>query len=147
MLRRSYHDSYEDYDVYYYWIDTLKAGTTVLTFQAKIGEGQWEEKTMTVKALKYVNPCKTFKVGKRSFVKKYNSKVDYKTSKKVSGKLVITPKTGWKITSIEKYIRKQSTYKTIKNKRKVTLAKGDEIRVEFMKKSTGAWEFITLERK
>ena len=148
LVRREYGDPEEgpigggDYAV-----EILKAGTTVLTFQARINEGQREEKTMTVKVLKYTNPCKTFKVGKRSYLKRYNSKIEYRASKKVSGKLVITPKTGWKIISIRKYIGKQSIYKTIKNNRKVTLAKGDLIDVRLQKKGTGMKVFLTLERK
>lgn len=147
LVKNAYIDEDDGTVEYYYHLQGLKVGTTVLTFQVRLGEGPWEEKTMTVNVVKYVNPFKTLKVGKKSYVKKFNSKVEYKTSKKVSGKLVITPKTGWKINSIEKYIAKEYTYKTIKNKKKVTLAKGDELRVELKKKGTDIIVFLLLERK
>ena len=72
-------------------------------------------------AEKYVNPAKTFKIGKKNYVKKFKKAEQYwKNSKKISGKLVVKAKKGWKITKIRK-AGYNITPKKIKNGKKVTL--------------------------
>ena len=147
LVKNAYIDEDDGTVEYYYHLQGLKVGTTVLTFQVRLGEGPWEEKIMTVNVVKYVNPFKTLKVGKKSYVKKFNSKVEYKTSKKVSGKLVITPKKGWQLIELRKYIHKKSQYINIKNKKKVKLAKKDDLQIRLWKKGTDIVITYTLTRK
>ena len=109
----------EDYGLY---AIIKKAGTTTITLVAT-PKGSKEEQTYKIKVVaeKYVNPLKTFKIGKKNYVKGLNkSEVCIKNTKKISGKLVVKAKKGWKITKIQKtgYNIKP---KKIKNGKKVTI--------------------------
>lgn len=134
-------------DYNFYELRGHKVGSATLTFYAKAGEaGSWQMVTMNVKVVKYVRPVKTFKVGKKSYTGKFKYKDYYYSKKKVSGKLVVAPIKGWKITSIYKYTNKTDTFKKIKNKTKVTLKSGDAIEVSIKKKGTGRYEYLYLGR-
>ncbi len=100
----------------------LKPGKTTIHVYAK-EKGTKEYRYFDVKfiAEKYINPAKTFKIGKKNYVKKFKKAEQYwKNSKKISGKLVVKAKKGWKITKIRK-AGYNITPKKIKNGKKVTL--------------------------
>ena len=139
------HDTYDGNG--YYYIKTKKTGKATLTFKAKApGEDKWTKATIKVKVYKWERPVKTFKIGSKSYKKKFNKKSVYGTSKKVSGKLVIKAKKGWKIDFMEKYDSENNKFVKIKNKQKVTLKKGDDIYVNFKKKGADRYEYIDLYR-
>lgn len=131
----------------YYYLKTKKPGKATLTFYGTLpGSGTSDQKTVKVTVYKWVKPCKTFKVGSKSYSKKFNKKSQYGTPKKISGKLVVKAKKGWKITYMSKYISKKDKVVNVKNKRKITLKKGDDLYVEFKKKGTQRYEYVLLYR-
>ena len=102
-----------------------KPGATTITLVAT-PKGSDKEQTFNIKfnSVKYVNALKTIKIGKKNYVKKLNKVDSYlKKTSKLSGKLVVKAKKGWKITKIEKCWMYSSSYKMekIKNGKKVTL--------------------------
>lgn len=141
-------DDYDYNDGYgSYFVVTKKPGKATLTFDAKASDSDiWVSKTVKVTVNKWVKPCKTFKIGKKNYAKKFKKNNWGKVYKKASGKLVIKPKKGWKIVSIEKWIDKKQKTKKIKNKKKVKLALYDEIIVNFKKKGKDVYEYIVLTR-
>lgn len=146
VARLVYEPGEEGYPGYYY-LKTKKPGKATLTFYGALpGSGTSDQMTLKVTVYKWVKPCKTFKVGSKSYSKKFNNKNYYGASKKVSGKLVVKARKGWKITYIGKFIDKKNKMVRIKNKRKVTLKKYDEIYVEFKKKGTQRYEYVVLYR-
>lgn len=102
-----------------------KPGSTTITLVAT-PRGSEEEQTFNIKfnSVKYANALKSIKIGKKEYVKKLNKVDSYlKKTGKLSGKLVVKAKKGWKVTKIEKVWMYSSNYKmkTIKNGKKVTL--------------------------
>ena len=134
------------YDVnYYYYILTDKAGKATVSFKAKYtGSENWTDITLEVKSTKYVRPCKSIKVGKKNYTKKFNNSSLFYSKKKISGKVNVTPAKGWKITGIWYYKFKKDKEKRIKNKTKITLNNGDYLYVEFKKK--GVYEYVVIYR-
>ena len=131
-----YDSKYQEYDVW-----TSKPGTATLTFQAKAPESSvWVDATLIVNSNKYVRPCKTFKIGKKNYTKKFTNKAYFSSKKKVSGKLVIKPAKGWKIKEIQKVNFKTYKSKKVKNKSKITMKKNDYLFVSF--KKNGVWEYL-----
>ncbi|MBQ8986550.1 MAG: hypothetical protein IJ100_04810, partial [Lachnospiraceae bacterium] len=131
----------------YYLIKSKKPGSATLTFQAKNPDADsYVTKTVKVKVIKFVNPVKTFKIGKKSYAKKYSGKPYYNFKKKVSGKVKIKAKKGWKIIGIYFYDHSKNKNKKIKNGKKVTFSKYDGIQVCFKKKGKNIYEWIYLDR-
>ena len=128
------------------FLEVKKAGTSTLTIKVTDKSGHVHKYKSTVKVYKYKNAFKSFKIGKkqlRTKFKKYtNAWFDY--GKLKSGKINITPASGWKLVSIkyEAYIGDKHYKKTIKNKSKINLDKnGDyEITVKMKNKKTGLKE-------
>ena len=88
-----------------YYVKTTKPGKAKLEFwAAPPGAAIAGYMTVDVTVYKWLKHCTTFKVGSTSYVKKFNNKYYYGSSKKVSGKLYIKARSGWKITYIGKYI-------------------------------------------
>lgn len=107
------------------YVVAKKAGTTTISLVATAA-GCTEEQTYQFEfsARKYVNPLKTIKIGKTNYAKKFNKISAFaKKGKKLSGKLTVKVKKGWKIKKIQRVNMNQAyyTFKTIKNNRKVTL--------------------------
>ena len=131
----------------YYLVKANKPGTAKLSFfAAPPGAAVAGYMEVNVTVYKWLKPCTTFKVGSTSYVKKFNNKYYYGSSKKVSGKLYIKARSGWKITYIGKYINSKGKLVRIKNKSKVTLKKNDQIHVQFRKKGTDRYELVLLYR-
>lgn len=104
------------YGVNEFYITPKKAGKTKVTFQYK-------KKTYTISVqVKYwENPCKTFQIGKTNYSQYFNTSNQYSLSqqnKKITGKINIVPKKGWKLESINVCGKK------VKNKSKVTIRGG-----------------------
>lgn len=76
-----------------------KAGSTTITFT--YGGKTWKSK---INVSKWESPCKTFKVGRRDYSKYFEkaSKYDLCGEKSVTSKVQIVPKSGWKLTKIER---------------------------------------------
>ncbi|MBQ9015095.1 MAG: hypothetical protein IJ109_03145 [Firmicutes bacterium] len=130
-----------------YQIKSKKPGTTTLTFQAKDANAEnYVTKTVKVKVVKFVNPAKTFKIGSKNYAKKYNGKPYYNIKKKVSGKVNVKAKKGWKVDSIYFYDESKGKSKKIKNGKKVTFDKFDGVQVCFKKKGKNLYEWIYIDR-
>lgn len=130
-----------------YEIKSKKPGKTTLTFQAKNPDADsYVTKTVKVKVVKFVYPGKVFKVGKKSFVKKYKGKPYYYVSKKLSGKVKVKAKKGWKVDGIYFYDSSKDKSKKIKNGKKVKFDKYDSLSVCFKKKGTNLCVWTYLDR-
>ena len=105
----------------YIVLETKKAGTSKVTFEAKVGKKKYKY-TSTVKVVKYENPLKTFKVGSKNYLSKLKStSVPRMVGAPVKGKLNIAAKKGWKITSMEVYESHTGKRRKIKNKANINL--------------------------
>ena len=89
-----------------------KPGKAKLTYKFK-----GKKHTVTFIVKKYKNPLKTFKIGKKNILSKFN-KVYYEVAPaNCTGELKVKAKSGWKITKIKKYTG--SAAKRIKNGSKI----------------------------
>lgn len=96
--------------------------------KAKITYNRGGKKTINLVVVKYVNPVKSFTVGKTQLASRFDIKAMEEVGNgtrtasapvdKFTGKLKITPKAGWKVVSIYYYGSKGQ--KTIKNNTKVS---------------------------
>lgn len=75
------------------------------------------------KVVKYRNPFKTIKVGKKNFKNKYNKTYIYLQPKAISGKLNIKVKKGYKIQKITRNADFNQMIKKIKNGKKYNFNK------------------------
>ena len=129
-----------------YGIYTTKAGKATVTFKAIApGSATYVDWAIDVKVTKYANPCKSFKIGKKNYVKKFKKQYWFLAPKKISGKLVIKPAKGWKMTGIEKYTDKAGTWKKVKNKKKIKLVKNDSVLAHFKKKDIHEMVLIQID--
>lgn len=126
---------------------TAKApGTTKITTTVTC-KGKKSTKVTTLKVVKWSNPVKTFKVGKKSFASKYKN-ADYYYSGAVStGKLNVKGASGWKVTYIGYAASGNAKCKTIKNGTKVGFKKGSTsyVKVCLVNKKIGDREEIILQ--
>lgn len=127
-----------------------KPGKAKVTFQ--YGKKKY---TITVQVKSWENPCKTFKIGKKNYVKNFNASRRYylsKQNKDITGTINIVPQKGWKINEI--YVFGMGS---VKNKSKVTIhggryTDGDPsiatyyyVRADFCNKKTGEIVSLILE--
>lgn len=145
-----------DYDTIGY-VKLLKPGKTVVTVEITTQEYDEdgdlcdikEQRTFTVNSIKYRNPVKKLKVGKKSYKSKFKYKDSYqcKKSKKVRNKkLVIKPAKGWKIKSIRlEYAAGDGVgEKSLKNKKRFSSPKNGEIIIKMYNKKLGIKEELFL---
>ena len=129
-----------------YLIKTKKAGSATLTFNAApYGTGDWVQTSVNVISRKWVRPCATFKIGSKYYTKKFTNKFYYSISKKVSGKLYVKARKGWKLINITKSSKKTYEQKDLKNRQKVTLTKRYCLIVSFKKKGTDIHRYVYLD--
>lgn len=127
----------------FFEVNPVSEGTTKVTFN-------YEGKKLStkVKVVKYENPCKTFKVGKKNFAKNFKKTNGYlwgNHKKDITAKIEIAPKSGWKLVKI---IRSADWKMTkVKNKSKVQFTKdfkGFGIIAYFKNKKTKVVEKVWL---
>ena len=84
------------------YISIKGPGKATLTAVAKKAGGKYKTYKIKVTVEEYTNPLKTFKIGAKSYKKKFNDKISVGTMSKktLSGKLNIKPAKGFKITKI-----------------------------------------------
>ena len=131
--------AFKEEDGYLYVILKKAGKTTIHLVATPVGSSEAKTYDINVKVEKYVNPLKTFKIGKKNYAKKFK-KDDFwmVDKKKVSGKLKLKAAKGWKIVSIQKQIDSDlMTVTKIKNNKKVTLKRGQSIYVNCKNKKSG----------
>lgn len=142
-VARPYIDKTGKIRVYFF----KKPGKAVISF--KVGN-QTLKSTVTVKP--YSNPLKTFKVGKKNFVSKFNTTTEYnyfRTSDLKNQKVSIQAAKNWKISSIEmKY--GSGSYKVSSRKTKTNFSKkvtfdGDADYIIITLYHTKTKAYVTLE--
>ena len=104
----------------------------------------YKGKTHKVKVIvkKYVNPCKSVKVGGTNVTSELNV-LDVTPAKKLAKrKLKVVPKSGWKVTGITCSLS-NGKEKTVKNGAKLS-AKCQEVYVSLVKTKTGQPQTITI---
>ena len=113
-----------------------KAGTAKITMKGKKGNKAKKYKC-TVKVVKYKNPVKKFKIGKKDYTSKLNKPV-YQDAwaamkvKKGKAKISIKPKNGWKVKKIRYWWEQFDAEgnlvnqfdKKVKNNSKIAIKKG-----------------------
>lgn len=90
-----------------------KIGKAKITF---LYEGKNFTSTVTVR--KWTNPCKTFKIGNLNLMSYFKASgwyYDRNMKRNIRGKIMIQPKSGWKLMKIE------NNGKTVKNKSMISL--------------------------
>lgn len=113
-----------------------KPGKSRVTFQYA---GKKFSTKVTIK--NYANPCKSFKVGKKDYAKKFDKTFEYgkKGYEKGKAKVSITPKKGWKIISM--YAGQGETNGAIQIKNNTVVDMDDPLAVRvganFKNKKTG----------
>ena len=121
-----------------------KAGTTKVTF--KYGKKTF---SMKVTVQKWVNPCKTLKLGNKNYASKFKNDQYYwfsKPSKTKKVKLSVKANKGWTLKSITYNNGSSPSYKKIKNNSTIKLPsnKNTYISVLFCNKKTGELVHISL---
>lgn len=119
-------------------------GTTKVTFQ-------YAKKKLTTKitVVKWANPCKEFKIGKKNYAKNFEKSGHYNLNqqkKDKNEKIKIVPKKGWKLSKIERFTM-ESPAKKVKNNSKVNLTTkgtGTGIYVYFKNTKTGKMRKLYL---
>ncbi len=114
-----------------------KAGTAKLTISIKKGKKTKRYKS-TVKVVKYQNPAKKFKIGKKSYTAKLKKPAfkDFWAEMKVKkgkAKISIKPKKDWKVKKIRYWWEQfdadgdlvKRSDKKVKNNSKITIYKGE----------------------
>ena len=126
-------------------LTTKKAGTTTITFKAKIGSKYQKYKTK-VTVTKYTSPLKSFKIGGTNLTSRSN-KVDVFNlggKKTVKGKLALKLNKNWEITSVN-FVNANNKWKWNMNKKgTVTLKKNCQLFINCRNKKTGARETIDV---
>lgn len=141
-ILKAYRDSNNKYLI---WFKPKKAGTTKVTF--KYGKKTFSTK---VTVQKWVNPCKTLKLGNKNYASEFKNAKHYwsnwssKPSKTKKVKLSVKANKGWTLKSIS--YGNGSTSKQIKNNSTIKLSsnKNAYIYVCFCNKKTGELVDITL---
>ena len=112
----------------YLSIKAKKAVKGKLSFTAAF-KGKKQNYKVTVTAVKYKNPFKSFKIGKTDYAKKFNKDTTtFYLKKGVSGKLSIKMNKGFKLDKLWLF------EKVIKNNSKITLDEGSMISVSYFNK-------------
>ena len=122
-----------------------KPGKATITFKVKVGNKTYSYKCK-VTVHDYENPFKSLKIGKTNYASEF-SYMDYyslKGRKNLKGKLAITTNKNWKIERIEIYDNTSPSSKRVKNKKVITLKKGQTLWVTCRNKKTNAWAYATL---
>lgn len=120
------------------YILVRKAGSADLTIKAKkAGSGKYKKYKTTVTAYEYTNPFKTFKIGKKSYKKRYDSSLLYGTTGALKGKVTIKAAAGWKLVRIEKMGPGDDDFVKIENGSSVNIPQMGEVRVTMKHKASG----------
>ena len=93
--------------------------------------------------MKYSNPFKTFKIGKKNYASHYKGNTFTELEKPVKGKLKLSVKKGWKISKIYHYYGYEGK-KKIRNNKKIELNTADSVEVILQNKKYGASTTFTL---
>lgn len=139
-ILKAYRDPDRKYEI---WLKPKKAGTTKVTF--KYGKKTF---SMKVTVQKWVNPCKTLKLGNKNYASEFKNDQHCwfsKPSKTKKVKLSVKANKGWTLYSIS-YINGSSPYKYINNNSTIKLPsnKNTSISVCFCNKKTGDMANIYL---
>ncbi len=119
-----------------------KAGSTTVKFTLKKGSRSYSY-TWSLKVSKYTNPFKTFKIGSKSYVSKFNNTCTSILQTKVSGKFTYTLKSGWKVQKIRKYTEPDKNV-AVKKNQKITLNKGEGLILWMKNTKTGTVSIFEL---
>ena len=112
-----------------------KPGKATVTFDYKY-KGKTCHAKVKVKVYKYFNAIKSLKIGSKNYASKFKKDNYAYLKKKLTGKLKIKAKAGYKILDIYSYNRKDgSNFKTLKNGKKVTIKKGYALCIDLEKTS------------
>lgn len=131
------------------WINfnARKPGTAKLTITVKKGN-KIKKYTTKIKVVKYKNPVKVMKIGRKNVASKFKKQVSnasYRT-KATKAKLSIKPVSGWKLKEIRGYSAYPVDYKKLKNNRTFSVKKyGGVLEVDFYHVKTKVKETISLE--
>ncbi len=96
-------------------------------------EGTTKPYTFTFNIKKYVCPVSSIKIGNKNYASKLKYCGTYNIGKKVSGKLSVNPKSGWKIVDIGLDNWVSGKWTKIKNNKRVTLKPNTAIYVHMKK--------------
>ena len=120
------------------YILVKKAGSTDLKLKAKKkGADKYSTYKASVTVYEYTNPFKTYRIGKKSFKKRYDSSLLYGTSGVLKGKVTIKAAEGWKLVSISKMGPDDDDFIKIKNGSSVKIPQMGEVRVVMKHKASG----------
>ena len=117
---------YDKYTKDRIWFTAKKPGSATLTVKAEKSSGTKTYK-IKVKVIKYSNPFKSFKIGKKNITSKFKrtEAVNYRNKQTGSQRITVKMKPDWKIKRIEFYTNNEETddavAKTIKSGKKVNL--------------------------
>lgn len=120
----------KNYDNGALFMTANKTGTTEITVKVKTKSKTSTYKT-TVKVVKYKNPIKKIKIGKKNLTKKFNKSINYNCFDEIKKNDIISIKLkkGWKIKDIEwnysYYINGsyKTKYRKVKNGGKINIPK------------------------
>lgn len=123
-------------------VSPKRTGSTSVTF--KYGGKTWKSK---INVYKWENPCKTFKLEGKDYSGIFKNKNVYNQYRKknIKTKIQIVPKSGWKLSKIEKLHDGVST--TVKNNSTIELSlamTGSAVDAYFKNLATGVEEKLTL---
>lgn len=133
----------------YYTVRVKKAGKATITFKAKepnAGDETYVAKKITINSIKYLNVVKTFKIGKKNFKTKFKKEGYYWQKKKISGKLNVKVKKGWKIKGMWYGNYSTGKEKKVKNGKKITLKKNTYVSIWVKKNGKNINYYYTVGR-
>ena len=116
---------------YYIEIEPRKPGKASCSFKYTY-KGKTRKYTFSFNIQKYVCPVASFKIGSKNFTSAYKTDFKHNVTKKVSGKVSVKAKKGWKISNMS-FSDSKGNYKAIKNGTKVAISKNCMLYVTFTK--------------
>ena len=121
-----------------------KPGKATITFKATVGNKTYNYK-VKVKVIKYENPLKVLKIGKKDYAAKFAQEESYGLCKKnLEGKLAIKASPNWKIDSIHIWDYNKNKHIKVKNNKKISLKKEQSLCISVSNKKTGQWTVLNL---
>lgn len=128
----------------YIMVEPRKAGKATVSFKLKRGNKTYSYK-IKVTVYNYQSPCKTFKIGQKSYTSSFKQLDTVYINKKVSGKLNIKPVAGWEISTIDVFNSADGgNNKMLKPTSKVTVGKNRVLQVMFYQKKTGLYRSLFI---
>ena len=127
-----------------YFAVVRRAGKTTLNVYAKNTEGgDYQKYKIRINAVKYTDPVNKFKVGRNDYSSQYKKSGIGETTKRIKGKLSITPKKGWTLKKVyaENYDGK---VKKLKNRKYVSLNDEWTLKAEFRNNRSGKIMEVSL---